>query len=176
MRRNTYCLIYIYISWPAASTTSEKKEEKKSENDINLFGDDDEDDEEWQNEIQRRADEHAKKKEASGKKLIAKSAIVIDVKPWEDTTPLDELEKQVRAIAMDGLEWKACKYFMIIGSMLNTKQFHLAQLVEIGYGIKKLQISCHVEDDKVSVDDVQEKIEDIKDFVQSTDIVTFTKL
>jgi translation elongation factor EF-1beta len=49
--------------------------------------------------------------------------------------------------------------------------------VAIGYGIKKLQISCHVVDDLVSVDDVQEKItEGLADFVQSVDIVSFTKL
>jgi elongation factor 1-beta len=52
----------------------------------------------------------------------------------------------------------------------------LAKLVPIGYGIKKLQISCHVEDEKVSVDDVQEKIQEFEDLVQSTDIVSFTKL
>ena len=41
-----------------------------------------------------------------------------------------------------------------------------AKLVEVGYGIKKLQIMCVVEDDKVSVDDLQEKITtDFEDLV-----------
>jgi elongation factor 1-beta len=49
-------------------------------------------------------------------------------------------------------------------------------LQAVGYGIKKLVISCHVVDDLVSVDDLQEKIQEFEDFVQSTDIDSFTKL
>lgn len=65
--------------------------------------------------------------------LIAKSSIVLDVKPWDDETDLGEMEKMVRAIEVDGLLWGASK------------------LVPVGYGIKKLQIGCVVEDDKVSL-------------------------
>nr|BAJ99614.1 predicted protein [Hordeum vulgare subsp. vulgare] len=132
---------------------------EKKEDDFDLFGEDSAADDEWEKEVQRRADEHAAKKKAAGKGPgVLKSAIIIDVKPWDDTTDLAELEKLVRGIEMDGLEWKASK------------------LVAIGYGIKKLQISCHVEDDKVSVDDIQDKIAAYEDFVQSTDISSFTKL
>jgi len=136
-------------------------EEKKDDDDIDLFSD--EKDEAWEAEVQRRADEQAAKKkaanEASGKAAaVMKSAVVVDVKPWEDTTDLVEMEKLVRGVEINGLEWKASK------------------LVPIGYGIKKLQISCHIVDDLVSMDDVQEKIEGFSDHVQSTDIVTFTKL
>ncbi len=52
----------------------------------------------------------------------------------------------------------------------------IASLKAIGYGIKKLVISAHIEDDKVSVDDIQEKIQEFEEFVQSTDIASFTKL
>lgn len=52
----------------------------------------------------------------------------------------------------------------------------VAQLVPIGYGIRKLSISCHIEDDKVSVDDLQERIQELEEYVQSTDIVSFSKL
>ena len=42
------------------------------------------------------------------------------------------------------------------------------KLVEVGYGIKKLQISCVVEDLKVSVDELSEKItEDFEEHVCS---------
>ena len=58
-----------------------------------------------------------------------------------------ELEKNVRSIKMDGLLWGAGK------------------LVAVGYGIKKLQICCVVEDDKVMMDDLEEKITDFDDFV-----------
>eukprot|EP01117_Protostelium_nocturnum_P019394 TRINITY_DN83_c0_g2_i1.p1 TRINITY_DN83_c0_g2~~TRINITY_DN83_c0_g2_i1.p1 ORF type:complete len:226 (+),score=92.30 TRINITY_DN83_c0_g2_i1:51-680(+) len=131
----------------------------KDEDDIDLFGDD-EDDAEHQAEISRIAAEAAARKNASGKKKEAlKSAVVVDVKPWDDSTDMAALEKLIREqVILDGLEWKASK------------------LTAIGYGIKKLQISCHIEDEKVSVDDIQEKIEAFEDYVQSTDIDSFTKL
>ncbi len=40
-----------------------------------------------------------------------------------------------------------------------------AKLVPVGYGIKKLQISCVVEDDKVSTDDLEEQIVALEDYV-----------
>ena len=107
----------------------------------------------------RRAAENEAKKKAAGKApVIQKSAVVIDVKPWDDETDMKLMEEKVRSIQMDGLEWKASK------------------LQPIGYGIKKLQISCHIVDDLVSVDDIQEKIQEFEDLVQSTDINSFAKL
>jgi len=148
--------------WPVIAKEEVKVEEDKKE-DFDLFADDEEADAAREAEIQKRADEQAAKKkaalEASGKApVLMKSAVVLDCKPWEDTTDLVELEKRVREIEMEGLEWKASK------------------LVPIGYGIKKLQISCHIVDDIVSVDDIQDRIQEFEDLVQSTDIVTFTKL
>jgi len=142
---------------PAANKTTAAPA-AKDEDDIDLFGDDPESDAAWEAEIEKRAAEAKAKKEATGKKVILKSAVVIDVKPWDDTTDMKEVEKRVREIVMDGLEWKASK------------------LQEVGYGIKKLSISCHIEDEKVSVDDIQEKIQEFEDLVQSTDIASFTKL
>ena len=46
----------------------------------------------------------------------------------------------------------------------------------VAYGIFKIQIGATVEDDKVSTDLVQEKIEEFEDEVQSVDIVAFNKL
>jgi len=66
-----------------------------------------------------------------------------------------ELEANVRAIEMDGLLWGASKF------------------VPIGYGIKKLQINVVVEDEKVSLDDLQQQIEADEDHVQSIDVVGF---
>lgn len=42
--------------------------------------------------------------------LIAKSSIVLDVKPWDDETDMKEMEAKVRTITMDGLVWGACEY------------------------------------------------------------------
>ena len=47
------------------------------------------------------------------------------------STDLEELERLVRGVETDGLKWGASK------------------LVPVAYGIKKLQISCVVEDEKV---------------------------
>lgn len=59
---------------------------------------------------------------------------------------------------MDGLVWGA------------------SQWIPIGFGIKKLQINCVVEDDKVSLDDLAEAIEAAEDHVQSTDVAAMQKL
>lgn len=71
----------------------------------------------------------------------------------DDETDLAQMEANVRAIEWDGLKWGA------------------SQLVPVGFGIKKLTINLVVEDEKVSTSDLQEKIEEDEDFVQSTDIV-----
>ena len=51
-----------------------------------------------------------------------------------------------------------------------------AKLVPIGYGIKKLQVMCTVEDEKVSIDELQEKICDLEDHVQSCDVAAMNKI
>ena len=60
----------------------------------------------------------------------------------------------MRTIEMDGLTWGA------------------STLVPVGFGIKKLQVTLVVEDEKVSIDDLQAKIEEDEDHVQSTDVVS----
>merc|ERR1711922_84493 len=110
------------------TSTPTKKAEDEDDDDFELFGSDDEEEEE--------TEEEKSKKPA----LIAKSNIVLDVNPWDDETDLVEVEKMVRSIEMDGLVWGNAK------------------LVPLAYGIKKLQISCVVEDDKVGSDILDEKI------------------
>jgi len=66
-------------------------------------------DEEKERIKQERVKAYAEKK-ATKKVIIAKSSIVLDVKPWDDETDMKQLETQVRTIAMDGLVWGACKY------------------------------------------------------------------
>jgi len=146
-------------SWATATAAPAAAAAAKTDDDFDLFADD-QDESEHEKEIERRAQESLARamKRNADKGIINKSALVIDVKPWEDTTDLKELEALIRGIEMDGLEWKAAK------------------IAPVAYGINKLSISCHVEDAKVSVDDIQEKIGEFEDYVQSTDVVTFTKL
>lgn len=42
--------------------------------------------------------------------VIAKSSILLDVKPWDDETDMAKLEECVRSVQMDGLVWGQCKY------------------------------------------------------------------
>ncbi|XKL66679.1 hypothetical protein PGB90_010099 [Kerria lacca] len=145
---------------PTFSTTinDSKNLDNKKEEDVDLFGSESEnEDEEAQKIKEQRLAEYTAKK---SKKpiIVAKSNIILDVKPWDDETDMKELEKAVRLVEMDGLIWGASK------------------LVPLAYGIQKLQISCVVEDDKVSVDELQEKIQDITDYVQSIDIAAFNKV
>ena len=117
----------------ASSYGIDVEEEKKEDSDVDLFGsDDDEVDEEAERQKAERLAEYQRKK-AAKPKPVAKSMVALDVKPWDDTTDLAEMEKSVRGIKLDGLTWGASK------------------LVPVGYGIRKLQISCVVEDDKVGV-------------------------
>ncbi|KAG6864608.1 hypothetical protein C0991_008286 [Blastosporella zonata] len=97
-------------------------------------------------------------KKAGKAKTIAKSIVTMDIKPWDDETDMVALEAAVRSIEQDGLLWGASK------------------LVAIGYGIKKLQMTLVVEDEKVSTDELQEKIAEFEDYVQSTDIAAMSKL
>ncbi len=50
------------------------------------------------------------------------------------------------------------------------------KILPVAFGVNKLQIGCVVEDAKVSVDDIYEKIESWEDIVQSIDTVSFQKL
>lgn len=145
------------------------------DDDIDLFGSD-EDDEETARIKQERLEAYAAKK-SKKPALIAKSSILLDVKPvntfcclfgphvefcprgfkqlsvrpqWDDETDMVKLEECVRSVQMDGLLWGASK------------------LVPVGYGIKKLQINCVVEDDKVGTDILEEEVTKFEDFVSTT--------
>ena len=45
--------------------------------------------------------------------VIAKSNIILDVKPWDDETDMKVIEQHVRSIEADGLLWGACKELYI---------------------------------------------------------------
>lgn len=101
--------------------------------------------------------------------------MTLEVKPWDDETDMKALEESVRSVEMEGLVWGASK------------------LVAIGYGIRKLQITLvigwycsldgqrkidvHVsEDELVSLDELQEKVAEFEDYVQSTDVAAMQSM
>ncbi|XP_046911486.2 uncharacterized protein LOC124492598 isoform X2 [Dermatophagoides farinae] len=125
------------------------------DDDVDLFGSDDD---EAANELrQKRLDEYAAKK-AKKPAAVAKSSVVLDIKPWDDETDMKEMERLARTVEMDGLVWGASK------------------LVPLAFGIKKLQIVCVIEDEKVSVEELGEKLTEFEDYIQSVDVAAFNKI
>ncbi|XP_023579660.1 elongation factor 1-delta isoform X5 [Octodon degus] len=131
--------------------------EDDEDNDIDLFGSDEEEDKEAARLREERLRQYAEKK-SKKPTLVAKSSILLDVKPWDDETDMAKLEACVRSIQLDGLLWGGSK------------------LVPVGYGIRKLQIQCVVEDDKVGTDLLEEEITKFEEHVQSVDIAAFNKI
>lgn len=138
---------------PAGVSAAASKDDDDDFGD-DLFGSSDSEEDE---ETKKRLAAYAAKK-AKKPAVIAKSSLLIDVKPWDDETDMKKMEELVRTIEMDGLLWGQSK------------------LVPVGYGIKKLQINAVIEDDKVSTDDLEDKITAFEDLVQSMDIAAFNKI
>ncbi|SCW00991.1 LAFE_0D02630g1_1 [Lachancea fermentati] len=147
-----------FSTLPAATGSAAAPAEEDDDDEVDLFGsDDDEVDEEAEKLKAKRLAEYNAKK-AAKPKPAAKSIVTMDVKPWDDETDLEELLANVKSIEMEGLSWGA------------------HQWIPIGFGIKKLQINLVVEDAKVSIDDLQQAIEEDEDHVQSTDVAAMSKL
>jgi len=151
-------------TWGAKAQKAEKphKEEAKKEeakpaaDDDDLFGEETEDD---KARIEAKKAEELAKKNKPKAVVIAKSIIIFDVKIMDEEQDLDTLAKKILKIEMDGLVWKT-EY----------------KLVPVAYNIKKIQMGCIVEDDKVSTDDLFDRIQAYEDEVQSVDIVSFQKV
>ncbi|KAL4003518.1 EF-1 guanine nucleotide exchange domain family protein [Acanthocheilonema viteae] len=145
-------------SWPTPVTSANGVLEKEElDEDLDLFGSDDEDDEEKARITAARLKAYEEKK-AKKPTVTAKSNIIFDVKPWDDSIEMADIEKNIRTIELDGLVWGAAK------------------VLPVAFGIKKLQICCVVEDEKVSSDWLEEQIVGFDDLVQSVDIVAFNKV
>lgn len=128
------------------------------DDDVDLFGSDDEEETAEAARLREERVAAYTAKKSNKPALIAKSSVLLDVKPWDDETDMKKMEECVRTIQWDGLLWGAAK------------------LVPVGYGINKLQIMCVIEDDKISTDELTEKIEEFEDYVQSVDIAAFNKI
>lgn len=82
----------------------------------------------------------ANKNKKPKKVVIAKSIVIMEVKPWGPEIDLDMVGKKIiDEIKMDGLDWKT--------------EF---KKEPVAYGVFKIIIGCVVEDEKVSVDDIVE--------------------
>jgi len=97
-------------------------------------------------------------KKSKKPQVIAKTSVLFDVKSWDDETDYTKMLEACKSITKDGLVWGASK------------------IVPIGYGIKKLQIMCTVEDAKVSIEELGEQMEAFEDYVQSVDVAAMNKI
>jgi elongation factor 1-beta len=141
---------------PKAAAPAPAADDDDDDDDVDLFG------EETEEEKKAKEAREAAAKASGKKKVIGKSSILLDVKPWDDETDMKKLEAAVRAVKKDGLVWGGSK------------------LLPVGYGINKLNILMTIEDEKVSIDEL---IEDdlcggpeTSEYVQSCDIVAFNKI
>ena len=151
---------------PAAKMDVDSDSDSDSDSDdMDLFGEMTEEEKAAQ-EKKKKAIEEAKKRAASKEKKC-KSLIVMDIKPWDDETDLNEMEKYIRGITYDGLLWGSSK------------------LTAFAFGLKKLQMTAVIEDTKIqSFDEIIEKDilkmdedEEVQsDYVQSVDILSFNKI
>merc|ERR1711937_235067 len=97
-----------------------------------------------------------KKKE----KPPAMSIVFLEVKPIDTDTSLDDLHAKIlKEVTQEGLFWKT-EY----------------KKEPVAFGIFKLIVAFSCEDEKVSVDDIVEKIEAFEDMVQSVEIAVFNKI
>ena len=88
------------------------------------------------------------------------SLVMLEVKPMDDTIDLDKLAvKCFNEITQDGLYWKT--------------EF---KKEPVAFGIFKLIIGFSLEDEKVSVDDIVERVEAFDELVQSVEIAVFNKI
>merc|ERR1712045_118545 len=132
--------------------------EEEDDDEVDLFGSDEEEDDEEKKRITEERLKAYNEKKAKKPKVIAKTSVLFDVKPWDDETDMEAMKEACKGIEMDGLVWGATK------------------LVPVGYGIQKLQIMCTVEDEKVSIEELGEKMEAFEDFVQSVDVAAMNKI
>lgn len=143
---------------PAAPAAAPAAAAEEDDDDVDLFGSEDEEESEEKARITAERLKAYAEKKSKKPALIAKTSVLLDVKPWDDETDMDAMLKACKTIEMDGLLWGASK------------------LVPIGYGIKKLQLMCVVEDAKVSIEELQEKMEEFEDFIQSVDVAAMNKI
>merc|ERR1712168_259237 len=143
---------------PASKPAPAPAAAEEDDDDVDLFGSEDEEESEEKKRITEERLKAYHDKKAKKPQVIAKTSVLFDIKPWDDETDMDAMLKACKSIEKDGLLWGASK------------------LVPVGYGINKLQLMCVVEDEKVSIEELSEKMTEFEDFVQSVDVAAMNKI
>lgn len=128
-----------YYALRCGHTAEEPK--KQADDDFDLFGEETAEDKEAVKKLAA-----SKKAEASGKKkvVVNKSMLVIEVKPADADTDLDDICKKVKSIQMEGVTW---------GEGMKK--------VPVAFGLYKLQVQCVILDDAVNTNALVDEIEEI---------------
>jgi translation elongation factor EF-1beta len=146
------------ITAPRAAVKSAAKEESEEDEGFSMDLSDEDNDDAANALIAKKASEkEAAKRSAKANQdtsKMAKSTLVLDVKPEDSETDLGELDKLIKAIKMDGLVWGP------------------TERVPVAFGIQKLRIGTVVVDDLVSIDELQEQIEGENNFPQRVYILS----
>lgn len=127
-------------------TATPPLEQRKTENtDIHLPGSDEEKEEK---ETPKTAHVHIKKYEDNHP--TAHTSVLLEIMPCDEKT--DKMLEHVKSINMDGLHW---------GDSRREK---------VANDIEKVTLMCTVEDAKVSISELAEKMESFKDFIRSVKV------
>lgn len=108
----------VILSSNNSANVTAAKSEDDDDKDVDLFESDEEEDADAARLREERLKAYEEKKSRKPAP-VAKSSIVLDVKPWDDETDMDAMEKAVRSIQMDGLVWAACKLFCCFQCQVN---------------------------------------------------------
>ena len=141
-----------------ADTTESGATDSKDNDDIDRFISEQGEQSEEAKRLREECVAPYESKKAQNPDLVAKSSILLDVKPWDSDRDIAKLEECIRSVQEDGLVWASSK------------------LVLVGYGIKILQIQCVVEGDKVGTDMLEEQITAFDEYVQSMEVAAFNKI
>lgn len=142
---------------PAKAAAAPAKEEDDAEN---LFGDDDDDAAAKIAAKAKAAAAAAPAPKKAKKVVIDKSSLIYEVKPQEAGADMKAIETAVRGVEMDGLVW---------GSEF--------KIVDVAFGIQKLIAQAIIEDEKVSLYDLEEKLAACcPDLIQSVDQTSMSKI
>jgi len=146
-------------AWPESGSEGATVGKEEDDDD---FGDDFFDDDDGEAE-KALAEKMAKEKAArkAGKGKGERSLIVLDVKPFDAETDLQELAKAIKKFEHEGIQ--------------NWGKEH--KLIPVAFGIKKLAISVVVYDDLMGIDGISDMIMDkFDDQVQSIDCSAMSKV
>jgi elongation factor 1-beta len=159
---------------PAGKAEAAKPAAKAKDEDFDdMFGDEEEEDANGETAADRARHErmeHARKlkEEADAKsgkakkekeKPVEKSLVVLEVKPWEADTNLEQVWHEIIKYQQEGLQW--------------GESF---KLEPIAYGIMKLVMTCTIVDSLVLMDDITDNIEALENWVQSVHVASMNKI